>query len=136
MRLVTHPATRTLFVGTLLGVLILGVGGRIAMAMITASAGGAPRFTLGGTMTVVALGGASGFAGAVIALTCQFATRRLVPALQWVQHVLLAVMLLLVTMRGLRGTPAGAHWYFYALVAVYGVALVLVAKERSTSARR
>jgi hypothetical protein len=81
---------RTLLTGTVLGLLILGAGGRIVMAVITADAGGAPRFTLGGTMTVV----------------------------------MLATLLLLVTIRGLRGTPQPGSWYFYPLVALYGVALV------------
>jgi hypothetical protein len=128
MRL-SQPFVRTVILGTLLGLVILGAGGRIAMAWVAADAGGAPRFTLGGTMTVVLLGAASGLAGGVMAVTSRWLVHRIVPRHQWLQHVLLAAMLLLVTMRGLRGTQAGS-WLFYLLVVIYGFTLVWLTSPR------
>lgn len=123
MRPVAHPVVRTLVIATGLGFLILGIGGRIAMAMITADAGGMPSFTVGGTFTVVMLGAVSGLAGGVLALISRASAKRLAPRHDWLQYVLLAVVLGLVTMRGLRGSPPAGRWYFYVLVALYGVAL-------------
>src|SRR5688500_17843811 len=100
------PIVRTVLVGTLLGLVILGGGGRIVMAWIAADAGGTPRFTFGGTMTVVLLGAVSGLAGGVMAQASRWLVSRIVPRHQWLQYLLLAAMLLLVTMRGLRGTQA------------------------------
>jgi hypothetical protein len=125
----SHPIVRTVVLGGLLGLVILGVGGRIVMAWIAADAGGTPRFTLGGTMTVVLLGAASGLAGGVMAVASRWLVGRVVPRHQWLEHVLLAAMLLLVTMRGLRGTQAGG-WAFYLLVALYGVALAWLTSPR------
>jgi len=125
MRVWSHPIARTLLAGTLLGLVILGAGGRLVMAAITANAGGTPSFTLGGTTTVVMLGAASGFAGAVLALISRVVTTRLPPRYTWTQYLLLALLLLLVTMRGLRGTAQAGTGYFYTLVALYGISLAL-----------
>jgi hypothetical protein len=46
--------------GLLHGVLILGVGGRLAMSVIGATAGAHPNWSLGGTLQVVILGAAIG----------------------------------------------------------------------------
>lgn len=73
MRVWTHPIARTLLAGTLLGLVILGAGGRLVMAAITANAGGTPRFTLGGTLTVVMLYTLVGLFGISLSL---FMTRR------------------------------------------------------------
>ena len=128
-------AGRTLAIGAALGLLILGVGGRIAMAYVTIESGGNPAFTLGGTMTVVLLGAVSGLAGAVIALACRWLVRRMPDNVQWLQYILLAALLGLVTARGLRGTEQpGAEW-FWGLVAVYGVALAWLTVPRRESAR-
>lgn len=121
--------TRQLITGTALGALILGGGGRLAMSAIAWRTGGASSFTLGGTLTVIGLGAASGAAGAVFALISRAVTRRLFPRHGWTQYVLFAVLLLLVTLRGLRGTPSAGQWYFYLLVAAYGVAFILLARR-------
>ena len=130
MRVWSHPIARTLLAGTLLGLVILGAGGRLVMAAITANAGGTPSFTLGGTTTVVMLGAASGFAGAVLALISRVITTRLPTRYTWTQYVLLALLLLLITMRGLRGTSQVGTGYFYTLVALYGISLVLFMARR------
>lgn len=127
-------ALRTLAVGTILGLVILGAGGRLVMALITAQAGGTPSYTVAGTMTVVMLGAASGFAGAVMWIVSRVITARLLTRLAWSRYVLLAAMLLLVTMRGLRGTAQSGSSYFYLLVALYGIGLVWLTRTRVEAA--
>jgi hypothetical protein len=124
-----------LVTGTALGAIILGVGGRLAMAGIALTAGSRPHFTLGGTITVIALGAVSGLAGAVIALGARAVRNRWMPQHAWLQHTLFAVLLLAITLRGLHGTAPIARWFFLPLVAVYGVALTLFI-SRDASGRR
>ncbi|MGH7678765.1 MAG: hypothetical protein ACRENU_09885 [Gemmatimonadaceae bacterium] len=130
MRASWRSFARTLVTGTMLGLVILGAGGRIAMAMITADAGGTPSFSVGGTMTVVMLGAVSGFAGAAMAIVSRIIAERLLPRAEWIQYPLFGAMLLLVTMRGLRGTPPAGAGYFFVLVALYGIALAWVTRRR------
>lgn len=115
---------RTLLLGTLLGLVILGGGGRLAMAAVAIGAGQQSRWSLGGSMTVIVLGAASGLAGAAIALLSRMATRRLPSRWVWAHYPLVAITLVLLTLRGLRGTDPSGHWYFYALVGLYGLALL------------
>jgi hypothetical protein len=131
MRLLAHPAVRTLLLGAALGLIILGAGGRAVMALITAEAGGTPRFTLGGTLTVVMLGVASGLAGAVMAIVSRVLTRRFAPRHSWLEYLLLSALLVLVTLRGLRGTAQPRSEYFWGLVAAFGVALVIARRRWS-----
>jgi hypothetical protein len=125
-----RDALRVLFLGTLLGLAILGVGGRLVMAAIAIDSGQRPAFTLGGTMTVVVLGAVSGLAGGAIALASRFIAVRFLGRWPWTAYPLFATSLVLVTARGLRGAPPRVHWYFYLLVALYGVALALLASRR------
>lgn len=48
------------------------------------------------------------------------------PRYAWTQYLLLGALLLLVTMRGLRGTAPAGRAYFYILVGLYGAALALL----------
>ena len=134
MRPSWRPYARTLLTGTVLGAIVLGAGGRIAMAMIAAEAGGTSRFTLGGTVTVIMLGAASGLAGALMAIVSRGVAQRFLPRVAWVQYLLFAALLLLVTMRGLSGAPAHGKWYFYPLVAAYGLALAWSTSRTSRQA--
>ena len=94
------------------------------MAGIQVHNGGASSWSLGGTLTVIMLGGVSGLAGAAMWLVSAWIARR-VHAPTWTAVLLLAVLLGLVTMRGLRGTPPIGGYYFYPLVAIYAVLLAL-----------
>jgi hypothetical protein len=129
-----RQALRILTLGTLLGLAILGIGGRLAMSAIAISAGQRPAYSVGGTMTVVFLGAVSGLAGAAIALASRFIATRFIGRWPWIQFPLFAASLLLVTARGLRGTPPTGRWYFYALVAVYGLALAILMSRRQRDA--
>jgi hypothetical protein len=133
MRMLSHPVARTLVAGVFVGLLVLGVGGRIVMAAITAKAGGTPRYTVEGTLTVVMLGAASGLAGAVLAMISRAVATRLLPRFAWTQYLLLGALLLLVTMRGLRGTAPAGSGYFYLLVAIYGLILAIFIQRRNRS---
>jgi hypothetical protein len=124
MRFPAHPIARALLGGALIGFVILGGGGRLVMAAITAKAGGTPRFTLGGTGTVLMLGAASGLAAAVLALISRVVAARLTPRQRWTQYLLFGLLLYLVTMRGLHGTAQPGSGYFYLLVAAYAVAFI------------
>lgn len=55
-----RAALLSIVAGAVLGLLILGVGGRLAMHAIVRLGGGAGAFTLGGTATVIGLGAAAG----------------------------------------------------------------------------
>jgi hypothetical protein len=125
MRFISRSAVRTLLVGTLLGLVVLGVGGRLAMAAIQVDAGASPAFSVGGTMTVVFLGAVSGLAGGALALISGAVARRYLSGHQWLRHALFGLLLFLVTMRGLRGSPPAGWWYFYLLVALYGASMAL-----------
>ena len=131
MRPLWRTAIRTLAAGTILGLVILGIGGRLVMSLITTQAGGTPRYTIGGTLTVVMLGAASGLAGAVMWIVSREIAARFLKRLVWVQYVLLTAMLMLVTMRGLRGTAQTGSSYFYLLVALFGVGLVWLTRHHS-----
>jgi hypothetical protein len=124
MRPWLRDALQTLAAGAAGGLLVLGLGGRLAMAAIQFQSAGESSWTFGGTMTVVLLGGASGLAGAAMLLLSEWIMRR-IGAPPWTAYLLLAVMLGLVTLRGLRGTVAVGALYFYPLVGVYGALLVL-----------
>jgi hypothetical protein len=126
-----RPAIRTLLIGTILGFLILGVGGRLAMAAIQIHGGGSFSFSIGGSLTVIGLGAVSGLAGAVLAILSRWVARRFTPTHDWTQFVLLGALLFLVTVRGLSGTAPIGRWYFFPLVAIYGVVLSALTSRRT-----
>ena len=133
MRPWVRDSLRALGIGAIAGLIVLGVGGRLVMAAIQIQTTGDSSWSLGGSVTVIFLGAVSGLAGAALALVAEVVARKLrAPA--WVGYVLLAALLFLVTMRGLRGSPEIATRYFYPLVAIYGL-LFIVARRRDQSQR-
>ncbi len=86
----------TVLAGAGAGLLFLGIGGRIAMRIIAALAGQAPGFSVGGTLTVVLLGGLWGAPGGPIALLLER----------------------LVTWRLARGIVLGATGFAFAMLTV------------------
>ena len=129
----TRPSARDwislMVVGAVIGTLILGIGGRIAMRVIAMSAGTPPGWSLGGTTTVVALGAASGAAGAIIRLL----SASFIPGPRWVETVVFALALALVTLRGLRPVQALPLALFAPLVVAYGVMLETLWLRRASS---
>ncbi len=125
-REVIAPWLRGALLGTVLGTLFLGIGGRAAMRAIGSLQGAPPGFSLGGTTTVVFLGAASGLAAGVIYATC----RRLLQRHQWWARALFALILLAVTLRGLRPVDSQRLIIFLPLFVAFGFALDRVWEER------
>ena len=113
--------------GTWLGFWLLGVGGRLAMRVTAMGLGEEPALSGGGTLTVVAAGAA---AGAALHPASRAAANRLGGGRARVRLALFALLLTLVTARGLQGSP-GTHLLFWLLVAAYGAALDRVLARRA-----
>ena len=115
----TRAALATLRWGALIGLVVLGIGGRVAMRIIAESTTGSGFFSIGGTFTVVAMGVLSGTAGAVLLLLARTTVWRWPPAPTLLFHGLL----LLVTLRGLRPLDEQRLLLFLPLMAVFGALL-------------
>jgi hypothetical protein len=115
-RTVAEPCLLGLLLGAVVGVVVLGVGGRIAMRAI-ALANNTPRgFSIGGTATVVFLGALSGVGGGVLYALLYL----LVPRPRPVRSAVFGVALVLVTLRGLRPIQPLALEWFMPLALAYG----------------
>ena len=115
--------------GAGLGVLILGIGGRVAMRGIAHATNVAPAFTLSGTMTVVGLGALSGLAGGLIyAVLARFLAHRAL-----LRSLLFGVILVLITLRGLSPATALSISWFMPLVLLYGALIDYAYRRRFTS---
>lgn len=108
--------------GTVIGAVVLGIGGRAAMRGIALLSGAPPGFSVGGTATVVLLGALLGLAGSVVFI----GLRWLVPKRRVIRAVLFWVFLVLVTLRGLHPVDAQRLALFTPLVLVYGMMLQVV----------
>jgi len=121
-----------LLAGAVVGLVILGVGGRIAMRVIAIVAGQAPGFSVGGTLAVVLLGGMWGAPGGPIVL----ALRRVIPRSAVLRGVVLGAMgfgvAMLTVGRALSGPVTGpgvwpiAVALCAALFLAYGIVVDLV----------
>ena len=109
--------------GAGVGLFVLGIGGRIVMRWIAIRTGAIPSFNLGGTLTVVALGAAAGALGALFHLVARVASRRIAGGSAAVRLLVFFALLVLVTLRGLQGSPPASAALFWPLVLVYGLAL-------------
>jgi hypothetical protein len=114
-----RPLLSTLLWGMGLGALILGVGGRISMRLISEASTGTGGFTLGGTMTVIFMGVASGALGALILLAARVFLRRWSPA----PSLLYWAALLAISLRGLRPVDQLRAILFLPLIAAFGALL-------------
>jgi putative exporter of polyketide antibiotics len=115
--------------GTGVGVLILGVGGRVAMRAIAHATNVAPGFTLGGTMTVVGLGALSGLGGGLIYTVLA----RFLPNRRLVRSLLFGVVLVLITLRGLSPATTLSISWFMPLVLLYGALIDFAYRRWFTS---
>jgi len=102
--------------GALLGLPILGGGGRLAMHAVAITTNAQHSVTVQGTITVLLAGLAAGTAGGVIfaLLARVFPTRRLLRA------ALFALVLALLTLRGLNPVQPLTLALFLPIVLVYG----------------
>lgn len=105
--------------GLVIGTVVLGIGGRLAMRGIALVQGRAPGFSIGGTMTVIFMGAVFGIIGSLI-----FAgTRALVPGSRVVRGSLFWVILVLITLRGLSPLDVPKLAFFLPLILGYGTLL-------------
>ena len=112
----------TLAWGLLLGLTVLGLGGRIAMRIIAEATTGSSGFTVGGTATVFFLGAVSGGLGAVILVVARHCFWRHRPA----TTVCFWIALGLLTWRGLRPVDHLRVLAFAPVMMLFGVTLQAV----------
>jgi hypothetical protein len=101
------------------------MGGRIAMRGIAVLSGAPPGFSLGGSVTVVVLGAASGLAGALMLMIL----RKVLPHRRLAQTLLFYAALVLITLRGLRPADSQRVLLFMPLVLVYGFLLRVLSRR-------
>lgn len=109
---------------TLLGLAILGIGGRLLMRVVANLEGQPPMWTVGGTVTVA-------FYGAVVGAFVGFLyylLRRFVRS-PWLRTAAFFVICGLIALRGVRGSPAVGQMLFMALSMVYLVVVDLMGRR-------
>ena len=104
--------------GALLGLPILGGGGRLAMHAIALTSEAQRSVTLQGTITVLLAGLAAGTAGGAIYVVIA----RVIPARRLLRATLFALVLALLTLRGLNPVQPLSLALFMPIVLVYGIA--------------
>jgi hypothetical protein len=127
---------RETLIGAVLGLVILGAGGRLVMRLIAEQSGAPAILTVGGTITVVAAGLMAGAGGALLHAIVRSITRRFAPGYTWPRMTLFGLLLALVTMRGLRGSPAQGAVWFWPLVGVYWAAFLSAIRHFALGFRR
>lgn len=115
--------------GTLLGLGILGIGGRLLMRVVANLEGQAPMWTVGGTVTVAFYGAV---VGAFVGLF-YYLLRRYVSA-GWLRTGAFFGICGLVALRGVRGSPPMGQMLFMALALVYLVIVYLTGRAHRRSA--
>lgn len=118
-------------VGITLGLVIFGVGGRIAMRVIARATNAAPGFSFEGTLTVVLLGAATGgVAGLIYAVLARvFADRTALRGLVF------GIVITLLTLRGTRPATPLTLGLFLPLTWLFGAMLDVLHRRRFTSRR-
>jgi hypothetical protein len=121
MRGLLGTVARSALTGGLVGLPILGVGGRILMRFIAHWEGRVPAFSAGGTVTVLFLGMAYGLAGgAVHGLLRRFVHNIIA------RNILFAVICTAVTWRVANVLPDRDRFTFVALTFAYIIAMELI----------
>ena len=110
---------REALIGAVLGFIIFGVGGRLVMRLIAAQSGAAPILTTGGTITVLVSGVMAGAGGALLHAVARAIMWRVAPGHTSVRITVFGLLLVLITWRGLRGSPTEGAVWFWPLVALY-----------------
>jgi len=126
LRLTWRDRLRDVAVGGGVGALVLGIGGRSAMRGIAILSGAPPSFSFGGSLRVVLLGALAGLVGGLILL----GLRALLPKRWLIQTLLFYVMILLITLRGLRPIDAERLMLFLPLVLAYGFLVRTLTRRR------
>jgi len=102
--------------GALLGLLVLGIGGRLLMRVIAHMEGRVPAFTVPGSLTVVFAGTVAGaFAGLIYHLLRRFVRK------PWIRTAAFIAICELVSWRGVHGLLPLPQVMFMTLALVYMV---------------
>ena len=116
--------------GTLLGLLILGVGGRLLMRVVAHMEGRAPAFTPEGSLAVVFYGGLAGaFSGLVYYVLARFVNK------PWLRTAAFILICGLIALRGVSGLLPVPQLMFVALALVYLVIMDVLGRRRYESRR-
>ncbi len=110
------PALRGPLLGALLGFPILGGGGRLAMHAIALTPGAQRSVSVQGTITVLLAGLAAGVAGGAIYALLAW----VLPARRLLRAAFFAVVLALLTLRGLHPVQPLTLTLFLPIVLVFG----------------
>ncbi|HEV7838190.1 MAG TPA: hypothetical protein VGO75_09025 [Gemmatimonadaceae bacterium] len=114
--------------GTLLGLLILGIGGRLLMRVIAHMEGRVPAFTLPGSLTVVFAGTVAGvFSGVIYHLLRRFVSK------PWVRTAIFIAICELVAWRGVHGLLPLPQVMFMTLALVYLVIVDALGRHSAKS---
>jgi hypothetical protein len=114
--------------GALLGLLILGIGGRLLMRVIAHMEGRVPAFTLPGSLTVVFAGTVAGvFSGMIYHLLRRFVSK------PWVRTAFFIAICELVAWRGVHGLLPLPQVMFMTLALVYLVIVDALGRHSAKS---
>jgi hypothetical protein len=117
----------TLVRATLLGLVVLGVGGRLLMRVVAHMEGRAPVFTPEGSVAVALYGGVAGaFSGLVYYILGRFINK------PWLRTAAFIVICGLVSFRGVSGLLPIPQAMFVALALVYLVAVDVLGRRART----
>jgi hypothetical protein len=109
---------------TLLGLVILGIGGRLLMRVAAHMEGRAPAFTIEGTVAVIFYGTVAGvFAGIVYYVLGRFVTS------SWIRTTLFFVICGMISWRGVHGLQPVQQAIFMALALFYLVSVDLLGRR-------
>ena len=127
-----HPWIFALGAGVATGLLILGVGGRVAMRLFGLHNGQPAGWTVGGTMTVIFMGVVSGVGGAAIRAAASSWFPQRTP--ESVRTAVFAVACLLLTLRGLNPVDATRLVFFLPLTIAYVAVFEMMWRRRGRTA--
>lgn len=127
-----QPWAFALVAGALGGLVILGVGGRIAMRLIGLHTGQPGGWTAGGTMTVIFMGVVSGVGGGAIRAAASAWLPRRLP--ESVGTAVFAIACLFLTLRGLDPVDVTRLVFFLPLTIAYVVAFEMMWRRRGRTA--
>lgn len=132
----TSPAvrwwTQRIVSGAILGAVILGVGGRVAMRVIAIRTRPFTDFNIDGSFTVLMSGVAAGIAGSLM----YAAIERFGPQARWIRIALYAVILGFLTSRGLHPATTLSVVLFGPLVMAFGACVLAHARAHPLPASR